>query len=182
MWPKSFTTLLFLPFFDKMTYQLFVLLRNRPFSPSQSYLDVRAWNTLWQDFLMKSQIKLPSLGVVAMDADELRLVWTHMRGTAMTIDRRLTVEQTLNINRPSWCREHDHGPDVNPAIFTDFSQPYILTYGFSIVDCSLTPRINQKIGPVSLTILQFAPFHLICPTWAEVLFTPAVSHDWPPMF
>ena len=61
-----------------------------------------------------------------MDADELRLVWTHMRGTAMTIDRRLTVEQTLNINRPSWCREQDHGPDVNPAIFTDFSQPYIL--------------------------------------------------------
>ena len=40
-----------------------------------------------------------------MDTDELRLVWTDMLGTAMTIDRRLTGEQTLNINRPSWCRE-----------------------------------------------------------------------------
>ena len=63
---------------------------------------------------------------LAVDADELRLVWTDMRGTALTIDRRLSVEQTLDINRPSWCREQDHGPDVDPTIFTDFSQPYIL--------------------------------------------------------
>ena len=46
---------------------------------------------------------------VAIDADELRLMWTHMRGAALTIDRRLSAEQTLNINRPSWCREQDHG-------------------------------------------------------------------------
>ena len=43
---------------------------------------------------------------------------------SQTIDRRLSVEQTSNINRPSWCR--DHGPDVDPTIFTDFSQPYTL--------------------------------------------------------
>ena len=55
-----------------------------------------------------------------MDTDELRLVWTDMLGTAMTIDRRLTGEQTLNINRPSWCREQDHGHHVGPTIFTDF--------------------------------------------------------------
>ena len=61
---------------------------------------------------------------LAMDTDELRLVWTDMR--ALTIDRRLTAEQTLNINRPSWCREQDHGPDVDPTIFIDFSQPCIL--------------------------------------------------------
>ena len=61
-----------------------------------------------------------------MDTDELRLVWTDMPGTKLTIDRRFTAEQTLNINRPSsWCGEQDHGPDVGPTIFTDFSQPYI---------------------------------------------------------
>ena len=32
---------------------------------------------------------------LAMDADELRLVWADMRGTALTSGRRLTVEQTL---------------------------------------------------------------------------------------
>ena len=63
---------------------------------------------------------------IAMDADELRLVWTDTLGTAMAIDGRLSVEQTLNINRPSWCREQDHGPNVDPAIFINFSQPYIL--------------------------------------------------------
>ena len=26
----------------------------------------------------------------------------------------------------SWCREQDHGPDVDPTSLTDFSQPYIL--------------------------------------------------------
>ena len=63
---------------------------------------------------------------VAIDPDELRLVWTDTRCTALTIERRLPVEQTLNIKRPSWCREQDHGSDLDPTIFTDFSQPYIL--------------------------------------------------------
>ena len=62
----------------------------------------------------------------AMDTDELRLVWTDTRGTAMTIDRRLSVEQTFYINGPSWCRHQDLGPDVTPTTFTDFSQPYIM--------------------------------------------------------
>ena len=62
----------------------------------------------------------------AIDPNELRLVWTDDRGTALTIDRRLSVQQTLNITRPSWCREQDHGPDLDPTIFTIFSQPYIL--------------------------------------------------------
>ena len=64
---------------------------------------------------------------LAMDADELRLVWANARGAAMTIDRRLSVEQFFkNITPPSWCRKQNHGPNVGPTIFTDFSQPYIL--------------------------------------------------------
>ena len=63
---------------------------------------------------------------VAIDPDELRLVWTDDRGTAFTIDGRLSVQQPLKINRPSWCREQDHGLDLDPTIFTDCSQPYFL--------------------------------------------------------
>lgn len=78
---------------------------------------------------------------VAIDPDELRQVWADNRRTALTVDRRLSVEQTLNINRPSWCREQDHGPDLDPTIFTDFSQPY---YTFSVwfvfADSQLTLR------------------------------------------
>ena len=37
---------------------------------------------------------------LAMDADELRLVWANARGAAMTIDRRLSVEQFLKTSPP----------------------------------------------------------------------------------
>ena len=67
----------------------------------------------------------------AMDSDELLFVWTDMRGTAVTIDRRLFVEQTPNINRPSWCREQDHGPDIDPTILLMSRNHIHSSYGLS---------------------------------------------------
>ena len=80
--------------------------------------------------------------VLAMDADELRLVWTDMRGRALTIDRRLTVEQTLNINRPS-CQEQDHGPDVGPTLSLIFHN-HTFFVRCVVVDYPLTLRTNQE--------------------------------------
>ena len=70
MWLKSYTTPI-LTRSRQMMYPLSVPLRNRPFSLLQSYLDATTWNSVWQDFLMKSQIKLLPLGV---------LLWMLMSG------------------------------------------------------------------------------------------------------
>ena len=68
---------------------------------------------------------IPTWGLT-IDGNELRLVWTNTGGAGTTVDRRLSVLQFLNIHFPSWCREQYHGPNVDPTVFTNFSQTCIL--------------------------------------------------------
>ena len=101
---------------------------------------------------------------IAMDADELRLVWTDTLGTAMAIDGRLSVEQTLNINRPSWCREQDHGPNVDQP-FSLISHNHTFYVWSVAVDNQLIRRTNRKkkvcsdrptFQPISICLLFYS--------------------------
>ena len=101
---------------------------------------------------------------IAMDADELRLVWTDTLGTAMAIDGRLSVEQTLNINRPSWCREQDHGPNVDQP-FSLISHNHTFYVWSVAVDNQLIRRTNRKKRSVLIGLLfnqsQFAYYSTV---------------------
>ena len=91
-----------------MTYQLFVPLKSQQATFTYALLGCHHLDFLMTRSLNEITDQVTETLGLAMDANDFRLVWANTRGAATTVDRRLSVEEFLNTNRPSWCREQDH--------------------------------------------------------------------------